>query len=227
MIDQPYGSCDAPPSGLGTTVVVRVSSDHLADWLSLAAALGTFAVALGTILLALKTSNLAEQTKDMAAEAKREADASFAQVELTGAALNASTRPWLTLPPEAPPSNRHPDGNQPSLTHSTEMIWIEVRLENVGNGLALIDPKGITVHPRTAPQDGPASRNGQCDYAVVPPNRIVQLTFGIDTEMEQPPWKEIGDFSGADSAYAEFSVEVKYADAAGGQLGERGEDREH
>ena len=67
----------------GTTVVVHVSGDHLADGLSLAAALGTFAVALGTILLARKTKDLAEQTKGMAGDAKQ-TQASRGEVDARG-----------------------------------------------------------------------------------------------------------------------------------------------
>ena len=207
----------------GTTVVVHVSGDHWADVASFTVAVGTLVLAIATIRLAGKTRDMAEQTARMASEAKRQADASLAQVELTGAALNASTRPWLTLPAvrelTAGGGSRFPsgDGNQPSVTQGEKTISIVVRLENVGNGLALIEPNGIILHPRTIPQHSAATRNGQCDFAVVPTNRNVELTFKIDRQVAQPPWNEIGDIAGADSAYGEFSVEVTYADAAGGQ----------
>jgi hypothetical protein len=205
----------------GTTVVVHVSGDHWADIASFAVALGTLAVAVATIRLARKTKNLAEQTENMAAEAKREADASFDQVKLTGAALNASTRPWLTLP-RLDPLQRGPsdvDGNQPGIQTNGGLIRIALPLENVGSGLALIDPNGIKLYPHRKPDFSQPSWGGRCDYAVVPPGRIVQLKFVIEVRTASPPWNDIEDISGhkSDSVYGDFSAEVCYADAAGGQ----------
>jgi hypothetical protein len=161
----------------------------------------TFLLAVATVWMAYETRKLVRHSGKQVIEIAREADAVTRHAEAANRQVEASIRPWLTsIPPLHTRLAMQDDPSWPIVTSwPGKDVFISVPLWNVGNGLALIEPKAITLT-----FGGGLTLSGQAQVPVV--------AIGGDTALEfmgpvDTPVPEVGD----------FIVSAWYSDAAGGQ----------
>jgi hypothetical protein len=176
--------------------------------IDIALAVTSGGVALATGVLAWKTRNMAKETARMAqateTEAEKVADqvaATRKQVRISSAALRVSTRPWLTKGTERDPA-------AVVQLMSAQDIAVQIRVRNVGPGLAVILPEGCEVRGGGKQPGTKLTRRGYAGTPVLPPNDETWVSFrvqGSDVEADY--------FLGKTESFGQITVSVLYFDA--------------
>jgi len=207
-----------------------------AEKVSIAVAVASGAVALATLYLGLKTRGMASATKRVAEATETEARAvveqskkvaaqaaaSEEQSRISGEALLASIRPWLTAMVQGEVVQG--EVPRPATIHLVERekddaISCSIPLRNVGNGLALIQPSMCRFLGRI-PGDPPEPvvlSQGNPTVAAVAPGEDTRVRFTIARTSSQWTGLTLDGVVGRDRHKGEFFVEVLYTDASGGQ----------
>jgi hypothetical protein len=152
-----------------TTLFALTTTDRV----SIAVALTTLAVAIATGWLAWNTRNLASETTRMAKATENEAEEVAKQARTSSAALRAATRPWLSIGIE---------GGEPAqiLEDSEQHIVVNLKVRNLGPGLALIPPEGCTISGPGRESRETVTRRGFATTPVLPPNEETWLTLRVE-----------------------------------------------
>ena len=170
-----------------------------------AAAVATVFMAWKTREMAEKTADVATHTRDEAQAVQEEARAVLLQAEVTRAALQASILPWLRARSNVEVNERG------------GAFFAIVRLENIGNGLALIKPiDGCRIFSNPQTGDKPEVFYARPDRAVIAStDQPSEVHFEVSSLRGGPTLER---FSGQASGLpAAFDVEIEYTDARGDQ----------
>ncbi|MHB8513517.1 MAG: hypothetical protein ACYDCC_15275 [Actinomycetota bacterium] len=192
----PSSSTQAPRSPKVSLMVLAISSFQIQTIVAATTGL----LALGTGWLAFQTQRLASKTSDVVDVTKREAAAVERQAELTKAALQATTRPWLLA---------EEDGRVG--------VWLDengfvaaMTVRNVGSGVAVV-PGGdqCRIIQSDKCMNGPHTRFGWADVPLLSRGDIAHIRFDVDAI-------PLSQFAGQDQSIdGEFFIEIDYTDAGG------------
>lgn len=175
------------------------------DWVSIGTALATLALAGVTAWMAWETRRVARNTDAQAEAVRRETKAVREQAVVTRSALEASIRPWITAKPDS----------DVYVSTTDERTRILVPIANVGNGLALIKkPEGCRIIGHAPFGVEGHRRTGRAKASIVPSGQETDIVF---TVAHKPLGPEFSVFTGQPDILGEFSVEIDYTDASGGQ----------
>lgn len=145
------------------------------------------------------------------------------QIAIDDAALAATIRPWFAENRDAVSrrvGNQHRTGEKGALLQTDQTvgnILCAVRIENVGNGLALIVPGTARLKSSPACTKPDVSCTGKATRAAVPRGTTTELDFHLACTSASWIDLTLADFANQAQTTGEFSVEFEYTDATGGQ----------
>ena len=174
------------------------------------------------------TERLAEAATAEGDEMRKQAAATERYVAVSEEARRSAAMPWLaTGSSETEAVTLLIDGIQTDtpggafiMTRADGYIGCGLELFNIGNGLALIDPKEVWVlSSARCSQPTRVRWPGRADWPCVGVSRSVQFFFKVPVTAHEWADLTLGDFTGHADGHAcgEFVVEIVYTDAAGGQ----------
>jgi hypothetical protein len=164
---------------------------------SIGLAIATFVLASRTGKLAGETTRMAKATEDEAVAVVRQSEATTAQARFSGQALRASIRPWLTFGLAVP---------RLGVEFRPSEIRINLRVRNVGSGIAFIDPEGCSLQGAATLPGLDQWRKGWAESPVLGTNEETRVRFWIH--------EEAAVNQDTLASHVDLRILVKYADAS-------------
>lgn len=194
-------------------------------------------VAVITLALAGVTGWLAWQTRKVAQDTKAEAEAVSAsvsvaekQVRVSHAAYVSSILPWLVSEPLVEKWGTGQSALKVSMEvkkieNVDEYFGAEIGLKNIGNGLAILPEKGISVHRADGNSidekddyDTSVRAATYCRPQCIGKESSGRVGFRIAFSSPADRWKSLDDFAGrTEKKWGRFFIDVKFTDAAAAQ----------
>jgi hypothetical protein len=204
------------------------------DWIAVGAcatgvmAVATFILAWKTRSMALATERMVTKTTEVAAATLKEAKAVETQVQITTHSLSVGVQPWLTWVPgfEVTPSGGQPFSlqggtvRQPGWYEGLRLVendgdvtgWLTI--QNVGNGLALLDVGKNQIFPRGGPHPF-EQLHPTVESPVISPGQHAEVQFCIRGEYAaDAQMMTISELTG--HGVQQLGIELAYSDVLGG-----------